>query len=280
MSQKLLFDKVCINTSRLTTRSYSTSFSLGIGCLEKKLRNPIYSIYGFVRFADEIVDSFHDYDKGSLLNRFKEDTWKAIEERISLNPILNSFQSTVHQYKIDHELIEQFLYSMEMDLKEKHYNQEGFEKYILGSAEVVGLMCLRVFTNGQNAAYEQLKPSAMKLGSAFQKINFLRDLNADYLEMGRTYFPEIEIEKFDDLNKRKIEESIAADFHEGYKGIKQLPRGARFGVYVAFVYYKALFRKIKRLPSDKVLESRVRIPNRYKLAILGYSFLKHQFNLI
>ncbi|CAN5586954.1 phytoene/squalene synthase family protein [soil metagenome] len=280
MSQKSLFDKVCVKMSRLTTRSYSTSFSFGIVCLEKKLRNPIYAVYGFVRFADEIVDSFHDFDKKTLLNRFKDDTWKAIEEKISLNPILNSFQATVHQYNIDKELIDQFLYSMEMDLNEKHYNQEQFEKYILGSAEVVGLMCLKVFTNGNEDEYQRLKPSAMKLGSAFQKINFLRDLHADYSCMGRTYFPGLDLEKFDDLNKKKIEESIASDFHDGYEGVRQLPRGSRLGVYVAYLYYKALFRKIKKLPSEKVLESRVRIRNRHKLAILGYSFLKHQFNLI
>jgi len=280
MSQKLLFDKVCIKTSRLTTRSYSTSFSFGIVCLERKLRNPIYSIYGFVRFADEIVDSFHDYDKACLLKRFKEDTWRAIEEKISLNPILNSFQSIVHQFNIERELIEQFLYSMEMDLVETHYDKEGFEKYILGSAEVVGLMCLRVFANGNEEEYQKLKPSAMKLGSAFQKINFLRDLNSDFKGLGRNYFPDIEIEKFDDCNKKKIEESIAVDFQEGYQGIQNLPKGSRLGVYVAYLYYKALFRKIKKLPSEKVLQSRIRIPNRYKIAILGYSFLKHQFNLI
>ncbi len=280
MSQKSLFDKVSIKTSRLTATSYSTSFSFGIRCLEKNLRNPIYSIYGFVRFADEIVDTFHDYDKQALLQRFKEDTWKAIEEKISLNPILNSFQAAVHDHNIERGLIEQFLYSMEMDLVKSHYTNDQFEEYILGSAEVVGLMCLRVFTSGNDHLYQHLKPSAMKLGSAFQKINFLRDIREDYKGLGRTYFPELEIEKFDDINKKKIEESIAEDFHDGYLGIKQLPRGARLGVYIAYVYYKTLFRKIRKLPSCKVLESRIRVPNRYKLAILGYSFLKHQFNLI
>ena len=280
MTQKNLFDKVCSKTSRLTARSYSTSFSLGIQCLEKSLRGPIYSIYGFVRFADEIVDTFHDYDKASLLARFTRDTWEAIYEKISLNPILNSFQATVHQFGIGREIIEQFLKSMEMDLMEKRYNQEQFEKYVLGSAEVVGLMCLRVFCKGNNEEYQRLKPAAMKLGSAFQKINFLRDLHADYKELGRAYFPGLEIDKFDDINKKKIEQSITADFDQGREGIRQLPQGARLGVYVAYLYYKALFRKISRLPCEQVLNSRVRIRNRYKLAILGYSFLKHQFNLI
>jgi phytoene synthase len=280
MDQMKLYDEVAMKTSKLAAHSYSTSFSFGIRCLEKELQNPIYSIYGFVRFADEIVDTFHQFNKESLLERFKQDTWKAIDERISLNPILHSFQATVNEFQIHRTLIEQFLHSMEMDLAEKKYDQEGFEKYILGSAEVVGLMCLKVFCRGNEEVYQKLKPAAMKLGSAFQKINFLRDLNADYAGLGRSYFPGIEIEKFDDLNKKKIEESIAADFHEGYMGIRQLPRGARFGVYVAYLYYKALFRKIKRLSSAHVMESRVRIPNRQKIAILGYSFIKHQLRLI
>ncbi len=280
MTQKLLFDQVSMATSRMTAHAYSTSFSIGIRCLEKSLRNPIYSIYGFVRFADEIVDAFHDFDKQALLKRFREDTWIAIEEKISLNPILNSFQATVNKFGIDHQIIEQFLVSMEMDLDQKEYNQKEFEKYILGSAEVVGLMCLRVFCKGNNDDYERLKPFAMKLGSAFQKVNFLRDLHADYSGLRRSYFPGIEIERFDNPTKIKIEESISADFQAGYEGIKQLPRGARLGVYVAFLYYKALFTKIKRLPSERVLESRIRVRNRYKLAILGYSYVKHQLNLI
>lgn len=280
MSQKDLFDRVSMKTSRLAAHSYSTSFSLGIRCLEKDLRNPIYAIYGFVRFADEIVDTFHDYDKKSLLHRFAEDTWKAIDEKISLNPILHSFQSTVNQYGIDRELIETFLHSMEMDLIEKHYDQDRFEEYILGSAEVVGLMCLRVFCRGDEAEYQRLKPAAMKLGAAFQKVNFLRDLHADYAGMGRSYFPGLDIDRFDEANKKKIEENIAADFREAYLGIRKLPRSARFGVYVAFLYYKALFRKIKSLPSQHVLENRVHIPNRHKLAILGYSYVKHQLRLI
>lgn len=277
---KELFDSVSIKCSRLTTKAYSTSFSLGILCLEKKLRDPIYAIYGFVRFADEIVDSFHDFDKAKLLKRFKEDTYEAIEEKVSINPILNSFQATANDYKIGSDLIEQFLRSMEMDLEQKAYDQEGYKEYILGSAEVVGLMCLKVFCNGDAILYEQLKPFAMSLGSAFQKINFLRDLNADYAGLGRTYFPGLEINRFDEINKQKIEASIADDFAEGFKGIKQLPRSSRLGVYVAYVYYLALFKKIQNTPSEMILKSRISIRNRHKATLLAYSFLKHQLNRI
>lgn len=280
MNHESLYEKVAVRCSKLTTHAYSTSFSLGIFCLEKKLRNPIYSIYGFVRFADEIVDTFHGHNKEELLRKFKEDTHEAIKKGISLNPILHSFQHTVNSSKIDRELIDQFIHSMEMDLRYQHYDQSSFEEYILGSAEVVGLMCLKVFCHGDAGLYETLKPMAMKLGSAFQKINFLRDLNADYNGMGRSYFPGIDLEKFDDKDKEKIEFDIAQDFHQGYLGIKQLPRGARFGVYVAYLYYLALFKKIKNTPSEHVMKKRIRIRNRHKFRILFYSFLKHQLNLI
>ena len=277
---KDLFDKVSLRCSKLTTQAYSTSFSLGIRCLDREIRNPIYAIYGFVRFADEIVDTFHQYDKQTLLNRFKQETYLAIEEKISLNPILNSFQATVNEFKIERELIDQFLYSMEMDLTQKEYDRLNFEQYILGSAEVVGLMCLRVFCKGDEQQYQKLKPSAMKLGSAFQKINFLRDLKADYEGMGRKYFPELNIDQFNEKTKATIEESIAEDFKAGYEGIKMLPRSARFGVYMAYVYYLALFKKIRNTPSELVLRSRIRIRNRHKISILCFSFLKHQLNLI
>jgi 15-cis-phytoene synthase len=277
---KELFDKVSIRCSRITTHAYSTSFSLGIRCLEKELRDPIYSIYGFVRFADEIVDTFHDYDKKLLLDRFKEDTYRSIEENISLNPILNSFQSTVHRYHIEDALIEQFLKSMEMDLFKIAYDAETFKEYILGSAEVVGLMCLRVFCKGKKEMFDDLKPYAMRLGAAFQKINFLRDLQADFIGMGRTYFPELEMNQFDEQCKKKIEVSIKEDFDEGFKGIKKLPRSARFGVYVAYVYYLALFRKIQNTPSELILRSRISIRKRHKARLLAYSFVKHQLNLI
>ncbi len=277
---KELFDQVSIRCSRLTTRAYSTSFSLGIRCLDKDMRDPIYSIYGFVRFADEIVDTFHDYDKATLLQRFRAETYQAIAEKISLNPILNSFQKTVHQFGIEQSLYDQFLKSMEMDLNLTSYDQSGISEYILGSAEVVGLMTLRVFCKGDDAMYQRLKPLAMKLGSAFQKINFLRDLNADYNQMGRNYFPGIDLSHFNEDAKRAIEEDIAADFAEGYKGIKQLPRCARLGVYVAYLYYIALFEKIKATPCNTVLTQRIRVRNRRKISILAYSIVKHQLNLI
>lgn len=277
---KDLFDKVALKCSKLTTNAYSTSFSLGIRCLNKDLRGPIYAIYGFVRFADEIVDTLHDYDKNLLLERFKEATHQAIDEKISLNPILNSFQKTVNEFKFEKELTDQFLKSMEMDLALTSYDQKGIEEYILGSAEVVGLMCLRVFCKGNEQMYQHLKPSAMKLGSAFQKINFLRDLNADFNGMGRSYFPGVDLTNFSEATKKQIEEDIARDFHAGYEGIKQLPRSARFGVYVAYLYYMALFEKIKNTPSHIILTNRIRVRNRRKLTILAYSYLKHQLNLL
>lgn len=277
---KELFDKVSRRCSSLTTNMYSTSFSLGIRCLDKNLRDPIYAIYGFVRFADEIVDSFHAYDKATLLKRFKTETYLAIQEKISLNPILNSFQATVNHYNIGLDVIEQFLKSMEMDLTCKDHSQNSYEDYILGSAEVVGLMCLKVFCNGNEESYQKLTPFAMRLGAAFQKINFLRDLNADYAGLGRTYFPGVNLDHFTEDCKRQIEMQIKDDFDEGYKGIKQLPRSARFGVYVAYVYYKALFNKIKNTPSELVMRHRIRIRNRHKAGLLAYSFVKHQLNLI
>jgi phytoene synthase len=277
---RVLYDKVSIKCSNLTTEAYSTSFSLRIRWLEKELRDPIYAIYGFVRFADEIVDTFHDHNKSALLKRFKEDTQHAIDERISLNPILNSFQHTVNSYRFEPALIDQFLKSMKMDLDLTSYDQQGIEEYILGSAEVVGLMCLRVFCKGDETMYQHLKPSAMKLGSAFQKINFLRDLNADYHGMGRCYFPGVDLTNFTDETKKQIEEDIAQDFKAGYEGIKQLPRSARFGVYVAYMYYLALFNKIRTTPCSQVLEHRIRIRNRHKARLLAYSYFKHQLNLI
>jgi phytoene synthase len=277
---KQLYDQVSLKCSRITTRSYSTSFSLGIFCLGKELRDPIYSIYGFVRFADEIVDTFHDYNKATLFARFKEETYRAIEERISLNPILNSFQAAVHQFNIDRSSIDLFLRSMEMDLQQKVHDSASLKEYILGSAEVVGLMCLRVFVKGDDTLYNSLKPFAMSLGSAFQKVNFLRDLEADYLHMGRTYFPDLDLTSFDESKKKEIELSIKKDFDDALKGIKLLPRSSRFGVYVAYVYYLALFNKIRNTPSERVLQNRIRIRNRHKVRLLAYSYFKHQLNML
>jgi len=276
--KKQLFDRVSIQCSRLTTRSYSTSFSMGIRFLNKRFRDPIYAIYGFVRFADEIVDTFHEYDKPVLLARFRAETRQAIDEKISLNPILNSFQATVLQYGIEDDLIAQFLQSMAMDLRTTTYDDDTYEAYILGSAEVVGLMCLRVFCQGDHKMFDALKPYAMRLGAAFQKVNFLRDLRADYVGLGRVYFPGLKLDHFDDASKKRIEASIRADFEAGYTGIKKLPRSARFGVYGAYVYYLALFRKITNTPSDMVMRSRIRIPKRHKATLLAYSFMKHQLN--
>jgi 15-cis-phytoene synthase len=275
-----LYHSTCSKVSTMITRRYSTSFSLGVRMLDKRYREPIYAIYGFVRFADEIVDTFHGHDKATLLTRFKEDTWHAIEDGISLNPVLHSFQATVRQYGIGRDLIETFLRSMEMDLDRTGYDQQGYEDYILGSAEVVGLMCLRVFCNGDDQVYNDLRGQAMKLGSAFQKINFLRDLKADYQDLGRTYFPGVDISRMDAETKRLIEEDIRKDFDEGLAGIRRLPKGSRLGVYVAYAYYRKLFAKICNLPPMHIMESRVRIPNQRKLALLVGSYLRHQIGVL
>lgn len=277
---KEIFDTISIKCSRMTTKSYSTSFSLGIRFLAPELRDPIYSIYGFVRIADEIVDTFHGYDKATLLDRFQSETFEAIETRISLNPILNSFQAVVHEYNIDHVYIETFLESMRMDLNPQNYTLETYEKYILGSAEVVGLMCLSVFVRGDQEKHEMLKPYAMKLGSAFQKINFLRDVQADYSELGRTYFPGVNLQEFTETTKKEIEADIERDFLKGYEGIKMLPKSARFGVFVAYVYYYHLFRKIKEKHCAEILKRRIRVSNKRKFALLFSSYVKHSFNLL
>lgn len=277
---KELLDTVSVKCSKLTTTSYSTSFSLGIKLLDKQFRDPIYSIYGFVRFADEIVDTFHDYNKQYLLDKFRKDTLEAIEQKISLNPILNSFQKVVHQFNIDMPLITTFLDSMEMDLNKMEYDKALYDKYILGSAEVVGLMCLKIFTNGNQELYDQLEYYAMKLGAAFQKINFLRDLQADYHVMGRTYFPGINFETFNETEKVKIERDIEADFSMGYEGIKQLPKNSRFGVYIAYVYYYALFKKIKNTPAHRIMNERIRVPDNEKYSLLLRSYVKHSLNMI
>ncbi|WP_317899197.1 phytoene/squalene synthase family protein [Aurantibacillus circumpalustris] len=277
---KAIFDQVSKKTSKLVTRQYSTSFSLGIRFLKSELHDPIYGIYGFVRFADEIVDSFHDYDKEKLLQEFKNDTYHSIERGISLNPILNTFQRVVRTYNIENELIDAFLKSMAMDLQKKAYSEEDYKDYILGSAEAVGLMCLRVFTNGDFAQYEKLKPYAMYLGSAFQKINFLRDLKADYVGMGRIYFPNVKMNELNENMKKEIEKDIEFEFDQGLKGIKMLPKKARLGVYVAYIYYYSLFNKIKNLKACNILEERVRIPNRQKILLLAGSYVRNRLNLL
>lgn len=277
---KKIFDDLSHHISKVTTKTYSTSFSLGIKFLDKELRQPIYDIYGFVRFADEIVDSFHGFDKEKLMADFRRQTFEAIEQGVSLNPVLNSFQATVNRFNIPLELIDTFLRSMEMDLDFDKYSQEDYETYILGSAEVVGLMCLKIFVYGNEEEYKRLTPNAMKLGSAFQKINFLRDLKDDYHVLGRTYFPGIDLSRFNDEVKRTIEEDIERDFHEGYLGILELPKNSRFGVYMAYVYYYKLFMKIKACPANQILNERVRIPNNKKYRLFVSSYVRHSFNLV
>jgi phytoene/squalene synthetase len=277
---KSIFDNLSFDMSKMTTQRYSTSFSLGIKFLSKDLHKPIYNIYGFVRFADEIVDSFHEHDKELLLQEFIRDTHQAIERKISLNPILHAFQETVNAYQIPIELIDTFLRSMEMDLDKSNYTQDMYEEYILGSAEVVGLMCLKVFVRGEESTYQKLKPAAMKLGSAFQKINFLRDLKADFHSLGRTYFPGVNMEEFNDVIKKEIEADIEKDFYAGYEGIKQLPKDARFGVYMAYIYYYKLFKKIKDTPAYVILNERVRIPDNKKYRLFVSSYLRHSLNMV
>ncbi|NRB49133.1 MAG: phytoene/squalene synthase family protein [Saprospiraceae bacterium] len=275
-----LYNKTCQECSQLITNRYSTSFSLGIKVFDKRFRAPIYAVYGFVRFADEIVDTFHDYPKATLLERFRKDTYKAIEERISLNPVLQSFQEVVHKYGIEMELIDAFLDSMEMDLFFHRYEDSLYKKYIYGSAEVVGLMCLRVFCEGNSAQYDSLKEPARSLGSAFQKINFLRDMKSDFDERGRVYFPGVDFTKFTNDEKVMIEADIKKDFDDAYKGIIRLPKGARFGVYLAYVYYINLFQKIKSAPVAKVQQERIRVNDRKKVYLLFQSALRNGLNLL
>ena len=274
------FNQLCLNLSKSVTWCYSTSFTLGIRTLHKRFHNPIYAIYGFVRIADEIVDSFHDFNKKDLLFRFREDTWRAIDEKISTNPILHSFQMMVHNYNIDRELIEAFLNSMEMDLYNNTYNIHSYNEYIFGSAEVVGLMCLKVFVEGNESEYQRLKEPARRLGAAFQKVNFLRDMKSDFKERGRVYFPSVDFNFFNDNMKKEIEAEILEDYKEAYKGIINLPSDARFGVYVAYIYYKALLQKIMKLPATSIRNERIRVPNKQKFALLCASWFRFRLNIL
>lgn len=275
-----LFNDVCFECSKLITNRYSTSFSMGIKVFDKRFRAPIYAVYGFVRFADEIVDTFHDAPKATLLKRFRENAYIAIEEKISMNPVLHAFQQTVHQYGIENELIDAFMDSMEMDLHFDRYEDKLYKKYIYGSAEVVGLMCLRVFCEGNEELYQRLKASACSLGAAFQKINFLRDMKSDFDERGRVYFPGVDFTQFTNEDKLQIEADIKKDFDDAYLGIVQLPNGARFGVYLAYIYYTKLFQKIKNAPATRVTQERIRVPNRRKVALLFSSALRNSLNLL
>ena len=275
-----LFHSTSETCSRLVTKNYSTSFASAIRLLHRDLQNPIFNIYGFVRFADEIVDTFHDCDKALLLQEFRTATYDAIRRRISLNPILNSFQLTVNEYNIDHSLVEAFFRSMELDLYKKAYDKEGYQEYVYGSAEVVGLMCLHVFCSGNKELYLKLQTPARALGAAFQKVNFLRDIKADYNGLSRLYFPGCDFNNFTTADKKEIEDEIHADFRAAYQGILKLPLKARFGVYVAYKYYLTLFKKIKRMHPARVLESRIRIPNYRKAMILFRAGVRNQLRLI
>ena len=274
------FDTVSYECSKLVTQHYSTSFTLGTRMLASKYRKHIYNIYGFVRFADEIVDSFHNFDKEELLKKFEGDLKHALDNRISLNPILNSFQFTVHENNIQQELIDAFLKSMKMDLYKQKYTKEEYREYIYGSADVVGLMCLNVFVEGDIDKFHQLKPRAMALGSAFQKVNFLRDLNADFQILERTYFPNLNLSDFDEKSKASIIADIEKDFDHALEGIFMLPSSTRLGVYTAYKYYRKLLLKLKNTPSNKIQSARIRVPNYQKMTVLAQSYLKFHLNLL
>lgn len=278
---KALFDLVSHQCSKAVTNAYSTSFSLATKMLAQSIRQDIYNIYGFVRFADEIVDSFHDYDKEVLFNRFEEDLEHALQHKISLNPILNAFQETYHKYRIDKHLVVSFMSSMRLDLHKSDYLTEAdYKMYIYGSADVVGLMCLKVFVKGDSEKYDHLKESAMSLGSAFQKVNFLRDLKADYEDLSRTYFPNTNLNHLDEASKQRIIADIEHDFHLGFQGIKELPIEAKFGVFMAYRYYYQLLKKLKSTPALEIKSTRIRVPNYKKFELLTRSYVKYQLNLM
>lgn len=278
---KSIFDSVSNNCSKIVTKSYSTSFSLATKMLSPAIRQDIYNIYGFVRFADEIVDTFHDFDKENLFNKFEYDLELALEHKISLNPILNAFQFTYHNYNIDKVHVDAFMKSMRMDLhKSKYITESEYKEYIYGSADVVGLMCLKVFVNGDEKKFKELKTSAMSLGSAFQKVNFLRDLKADHEDLNRTYFPNTDLNNLDEAAKQVIIDDIEQDFAKGLTGIKKLPIEAKFGVFMAYRYYRQLLKKLKHTPALEIKNTRIRVPNYKKVELLTRSYVKFQLNLL
>ena len=278
---KKLFDQVSERCSKIVTESYSTSFTLATKMLDFSIRQDIYNIYGFVRFADEIVDSFQEFNKKELLDLFEKDLKKSINDKISLNPILNSFQKTLHKYDIEYELVDSFLNSMKLDLdKNKYLSKKEFDQYVYGSADVVGLMCLKVFVKGNQQQYEELKPYAMSLGSAFQKVNFLRDLKADHDGLNRSYFPNLNIEKFDESSKQRILNEIDQDFSRALKGIFKLPSSAKFGVYTAYKYYLKLLNKLRKTHPLKIKSSRIRVPNYQKVNVLARSYVRYRLNIL
>ena len=278
---KSIFDNVSFDCSTKVTKAYSTSFSSAVKMLAPSIRQDIYNIYGFVRFADEIVDTFHDYDKEALFTQFENDLALALSQKISLNPILNSFQHTVHKYNIPMELVDAFMHSMKLDLTKREYKTtEEYQEYIYGSADVVGLMCLKVFVNGDNSKYEELKDSAMRLGSAFQKVNFLRDLKADFEELSRTYFPNTDLNHLDEKSKQEIIADIESDFEAAFNGIKNLPIEAKFGVYTAYRYYKKLLKKLQKTPSLEIKNTRIRVSDYQKVELLARCYVKYRLNII
>ncbi len=275
-----LYNKTSFECSKLITNNYSTSFSTGIRAFDRRFRDPIYAIYGFVRYADEIVDTFHDHDKEKLITTFSVETFAAIKQGISLNPVLQAFQMVVKQYQIEPELVSAFLRSMEMDLDKTAYDDVAYREYIYGSAEVIGLMCLHVFCEGDNALYQRLKRPARTLGAAFQKVNFLRDIKADNEERGRVYFPGVDLNNFSESDKQQIEADIELDFKAGFAGIGQLPQGTRLGVYIAYVYYLQLFKKIKHTPASTILQKRVRIADSHKMALYLKAVVRQKLNVL
>lgn len=278
---KSIFDIVSFECSKNVTKMYSTSFASAVKMLAPSIRQDIYNIYGFVRFADEIVDTFHDYNKELLFDLFEKDLETAIQNKISLNPVLNSFQHTVRKYQIPSELIQAFMKSMKMDLiKSKYSTYEEYNEYIYGSADVVGLMCLKVFVNGDDAKYKELEHSAMRLGSAFQKVNFLRDLKADYEDLNRTYFPNTDLSQLNETSKNEIIKEIEADFEAGYQGIVKLPIEAKFGVYTAYIYYKKLLSKLKKTPSLEIKNTRIRVPDYQKVGLLARCYVNYRLNIL
>ncbi len=278
---KALFDTVSYNCSKIVTKSYSTSFSMATKMLSKSIRQDIYNIYGFVRFADEIVDSFHNYNKEALFNSFSIDLERALQDKISLNPILNAFQYTYHKSNIDKHMVDSFMKSMRLDLHKKTYlTDKEYKEYIYGSADVIGLMCLKVFVQGNQTKYDELKECAMSLGSAFQKVNFLRDLKADYEQLERTYFPNTDLKNLDEASKINIIKDIESDFEKGLDGIKRLPIEAKFGVFMAYRYYSKLLEKLKKTPALEIKNARIRVPNYKKVELLTRSYVKYQLNLI
>jgi phytoene/squalene synthetase len=278
---KSIFDTISFDCSRNVTKSYSTSFSAAVKMLAPKIRQDIYNIYGFVRFADEIVDTFHEYNKEALFEMFEKDLNSALENKISLNPILNSFQYTVHKYSIPQSMIAAFMKSMKLDLHKSEYKTyDEYNEYIYGSADVVGLMCLKVFVDGDNQKFDELEHAAMRLGSAFQKVNFLRDLKADFEDLNRTYFPNTDLSRLDEHSKNEIIKEIEADFQAGFEGIVKLPLEAKFGVYTAFIYYKKLLSKLKKTPSMEIKNTRIRVADYQKFGLLAKCYVNYRLNLI